>query len=374
MERRLVERRLNWQQKCEEVGFSFYDIEGTYWHEGVCYCFTAAEIDELEEATETLQQMCLELVERVIAKSLFSQLDIPPQFAQLCQQSWQRKDRSLYGRFDLAYDGQHPPKLLEYNADTPTALLESSVVQWAWLEEMFPEADQFNSLHEKLLAQFESLHPTREKTFYFACEANTDEDVGTVEYLRDLAIQAQFKTQHIFIDEIGWDAETEKFCDLQNQPIELLFKLYPWEWMIQEDFGQYLLKEPQSIFEPPWKMILSNKGILPLLWEMFPNHKYLLPSYFDSAHLEPPYISKPLFSREGENITIYRNEGYRQMPNTTPQETLIFQDYYPLPNFANYYPVIGSWIVGEEAAGIGIREDRSIITQDSSLFVPHLFY
>jgi glutathionylspermidine synthase len=36
----------------------------------------------------------------------------------------------LYGRFDLAYRGDGPPKLLEYNADTPTALFEAAVVQW----------------------------------------------------------------------------------------------------------------------------------------------------------------------------------------------------------------------------------------------------
>ena len=49
------------------------------------------------------------------------------------------------------YDGKAPPRLLEYNADTPTALLEASVAQWFWLQDCFPTADQFNSIHERLI-------------------------------------------------------------------------------------------------------------------------------------------------------------------------------------------------------------------------------
>lgn len=71
--------------------------------------------------------------------------------------SWNEEPPAIYGRFDLAYDGIHPPKLLEYNADTPTALLEASVVQWYWLQDVFPKDDQFNSIHEHLVAKWKEL-------------------------------------------------------------------------------------------------------------------------------------------------------------------------------------------------------------------------
>ncbi len=52
-----------------------------------------------------------------------------------------------------------------------------------------------------------------------------------------------------------------------------------------------------------WKAVLSNKGILPLLWERHPNHPNLLPAFFDDdPAAEPsakPGCAKPLFSREG---------------------------------------------------------------------------
>lgn len=372
MKRLTIKPRFNWQQKCDEVGFHFYYLNGLYWNEGACYQFSAEEIDELEAATAELQQLCLEVVERVIAENRFNQLCIPPEFAALCRDSWHRQDPSIYGRFDFIYDGIHPPKLLEYNADTPTALLEASVVQWTWLEEVFPDQDQFNSIHEKLLLQFKTLN-LQHKTLHVTCEQNSLEDLGTVEYLRDVAIQAGLKTKHLFIDDIGWSQDHHFFCDLENEKIEYLFKLYPWEWMMRDDFGQFLLSESMHLIEPAWKMILSNKAILPLLWEFFPNHPNLLPAYFNPFTLPHPYVSKPIFSREGANVTIYYGDRTYQTSGNYDDEPLIYQAYFPLPEFDGYYPIIGSWIIGNEPAGIGIREDRTIVTQNSSLFVPHYF-
>ena len=262
---------------------------------------------------------------------------------------------------------------MEYNADTPTALLETSVVQWTWLEEIFPEADQFNSVHEKLLTSFLEMNGLGGETLYFSCERETLEDLGTVEYLRDLAIQAGLNTQHIYIDDIGWSEDLEIFCDLDNQIIRHLFKLYPWEWMMGENFGKYLLLEPMKIIEPAWKLIWSNKAILPILWEFFPDHPNLLPAYFDSSKLSHPYLSKPVFSREGGNITVYFGDREYKTEGIYEDEPVIYQSYYQLPNFDSYYPVVGAWVIGGEAAGICLREDKEIVTQDLSRFVPHYF-
>ena len=64
---------------------------------------------------------------------------------------------SIYGRFDLRYDGAGPAKLLEYNADTPTTLLEASILQWNWLKDTHEGDDQWNSLHEKLVERVTSV-------------------------------------------------------------------------------------------------------------------------------------------------------------------------------------------------------------------------
>jgi glutathionylspermidine synthase len=84
-------------------------------------------------------------------------------------------------------------------------------------------------------------------------------------------------------------------------------------------------------------------------------------------------VKKPLYSREGANVTIATKGGMLEEPGQYGAEGFIWQGYHELPRFGENYTVIGSWIVGEEPAGIGIREDTSPITKNSSRFVPHYF-
>ncbi len=145
MERLDLTPRLNWREDCESVGFTYHSMDGVYWDEAHCYRFSAAQIDELEAATAALHELTLTAIEQIVTTDRFEQLAIPAAFADYVRASWRAKEPALAGRFDLAYDGVNPPKLLEYNADTPTALLEASVVQWRWLQQAVlpttPEAD-----------------------------------------------------------------------------------------------------------------------------------------------------------------------------------------------------------------------------------------
>jgi len=375
--------RAHWRARCEQLGFSYHSIDGTYWDESARYRFEAREIDILEAATEELHRLCLKACERVVALQRFEEFAIPRAFWPLITASWRAfadggeatgDAWSLFGRFDLAWAGAGPPKLLEYNADTPTALLEASVVQWQWLREVAPTADQFNSIHEKLIARWRTLRTTAfaGETLYFACVRNSDEDLGNVEYLRDTAIQAGFDTRHIAVEDIGWDRSRNVFVDLEGQPLRALFKLYPWEWLARDRFGMHVPSTPTRFIEPPWKMILSNKAILAVLWEMFPGHPNLLPASRDAGRIRGDAVRKPLLSREGANVSLH---GSRTMMSggSYGAEGYVYQAYCPLYSAAGQYAVIGSWVVGDEAAGIGIREDASPITRNTSRFVPHYF-
>jgi glutathionylspermidine synthase len=367
MKRIPLEPRADWQAKVEALGFVFHSLDGPYWNEAACYSFTAAEIDTLEAATNELFRLCLEAVERVIAQNLFARLRIPERFAPLIRSSWEREDLSLYGRFDLRFDGSGAPKLYEFNADTPTSLFEASVVQWDWLRERFPEADQFNSIHEKLVARWAEAGFS--EPVHFACVRDHAEDLATTVYLQDTAMQAGLETRRLYMDEIGWDGR--RFVDLANRPIERLFKLYPWEWMIDEPFGVHLLAEPWRVTEPAWKIILSNKGILALLWEFFPDHPNLLPAFFTPEPLGANYARKPMLGREGVGIAL--NVKDELFGESEPAEPCIYQALATPPYMDGMFPVIGSWIVQDVAAGIGIRESREPITGNTSGFVPHYF-
>ena len=379
MERELRTPRTDWVAQCEAVDFSYHSLDGTYWDESRCYRFTADEIDALEAATAELSARCLDAAEYVVAHGKMDQLAIPSSWHDCVAQSWRARQPSLFGRFDFAYDGDGPPKLLEYNADTPTALFEASVVQWHWLQQailpMEPEADQFNSLHEKLIANWRALAITwsANTCVHFTCAGDSEEDCGNIDYLRDVATQAGVTTKFVAVEDLGWDAETGRFVDTDDEEIAVMMKLYPWEWMAAEAFGPHVLETRIRVIEPPWKMLLSNKGVLPILWELFPGHPNLLPAYFEPGRIRGDWVEKPLLSREGANVAVHRNGATIAADGDYGAEGCVYQGYVPIPRHGDDYVTIGSWVIGDEPAGIGLREDASEITRNTSRFVPHYF-
>ncbi|MEO6521417.1 MAG: glutathionylspermidine synthase family protein [Mucilaginibacter sp.] len=367
--------RNNWQKTVEGLGFGFHTTDVPYWDEAVYYSFTMPEIEKLETVTAELWDMCVQAVQHVIDNNLFEAFKIPAFIVPHIIDSWNNDAPAIYGRFDLWYDGIGEPKLIEFNADTPTSLFEASIVQWFWLKDFDEPKDQFNSLHEKLIDYWKYLKTyLHQDKLYFTCIKDSLEDFTTTAYMQDCAMQGGLETSFIYIEDIGWDNGNRCFVDLDNNPIRNIFKLYPYEWMVNEDFGQNIVADTQNAYwvEPTWKMILSNKAILPILWQLFPYHKNLLPSYFTRSNLKN-YVKKPILSREGANITIVENE--QVIANTEGEygeEGYIFQELCKLPDFDGNYPVIGSWIVGQQPAGMGIRESDGLITSNTSRFVPHL--
>lgn len=377
MRRKTITPRVDWRKKVEEQGLIFHssgDNSSPYWNESAYYEFSSAQIDQLEAATNDLQKMCLAAVQHVIDKDRFQEMSIPASAIPVIISAWEKEPPAIYGRFDFAYDGKNPPKLLEYNADTPTSLLEAAVVQWYWLQDCFPDADQFNSIHERLIAKWKELKSYLKEPVYFA-NLDNDEDWMTTAYLRDTADQAGLRTEGILIQEIGWSEPQQQFVDLKEQPMLSIFKLYPWEHMLADQFGQHALLTYDRVnwIEPIWKMALSNKSILPILWELYPKHENLLESFFDSPRWLSTYARKPKLSREGANITLTTFSGSIATQGEYGKEGYIYQALAEVPNFDGNFPVIGSWVVDGESAGMGIRESNTPITENSSRFVPHLF-
>ena len=382
MRRIVCPERDDWRDTADACGFDFHTIDGErYWDERAYYAFTLDQIErQIETPTGEIDAMCLELVGRAIGDEKYLQrLKIPQAFWPLIAESWRRDDASLYGRLDFSFDGRGPAKLLEYNADTPTSIFEAAVFQWTWLEQAIARqiiparADQFNSIHERLIEAWETLGDNRH--LHLTGMTDNPEDAGTLAYLEDTARQAGLPTTLIDIEAIGL-RDDGVFVDLDNRPIELAFKLYPWEWMFHDTFGAQLTKAPTRWIEPPWKAVLSNKGMLPLLWEMFPGHPNLLPAFFEddpnATQLGSSFVRKPIYSREGANVALV-SAGMTLVEQEGPYgaEGFIRQALAPLPEFSGQYPVLGSWLVDHVACGLSIREDENPITGNTSRFLPH---
>ncbi|MDF2230939.1 glutathionylspermidine synthase family protein [Albimonas sp. CAU 1670] len=394
MQRIQLAPRADWRRKAEALGFTFHTMHGqAYWDESSAYAFTLRQIeDDLEDPATALHAMCLEAVAQVAgSQELMERLGIPDAHRDLVAESWRAREPSLYGRFDLVYDGTGPAKLLEYNADTPTSVYEAGSFQWLWLEDMqdsgglpCAEPDQFNLLHDKLVERFAEILPPGEPV-HFASVRGHEEDFATVEYLAWIAKEAGLVPHYVPLDAIGL-TETGQFADDEARVIGTLFKLYPWEDLLLDDFAGHIAGAHCRFIEPAWKALLSNKGILPVLWRLFEGHPNLLPAFFademqggDPAFerareaLERGHVVKPIFSREGASIEIVERGATteRSVNRDYDRHPVVVQAYAPLPVFDGARPVLGAWIVGETCVGLGVREDDGRITQDLSRFKPH---
>ncbi len=394
MRRRTVTPRKDWQKRVEKIGLTYHTLPdgAPYWDESAYWEFSAREIDRLEAATAEIQRLALAAGDVILNENRLSEMRIPPPAHAAIRAAWNSEPPALYGRLDLAFDGQSI-KLLEYNADTPTALVEAAVAQWYWLEDCFPGDDQFNSLHEKLIAKWKDLRGYVKSPVYFA-NADSQEDRMTTAYLQDTAEQAGLRTRHIAMREIGWDSARSQFVDLENRKIETLFKLYPWEWLLAEPFAAQAISTlpPASLLEeygpasdrrgwgsllwiePIWKMIWSNKALLAVMWELNPGHELLLPAYLDGPRELRSYVRKPLFGREGGGIALVRDGATESgtLAGANP-DGYVYQATAQLAEQGGKTAVIGSWLIDGEPAGMGIRESVGPITTNTSSFVPHLF-
>lgn len=383
MQRISVEQRPDLARAAADHGFEFEAGVGIpYWDETAYYQFTLQQIEEgLEKPAEEIERLCFEVVERAIGdEEVLRRLGIAEPFWEYVAASWRNHEKNFYGRMDFSYDGGGPAKLLEYNADTPTALYETAVFQWEWLEQardlgLIPEGcDQLNDLHEAIVGTLP--HLGIEGLAHFACNRDIEDDRGTLEYIEECAREAGLETCLLAMEDIGMD-DQGRFTDQDERVIATLIKLYPWEWIMDEEFGRHVAGSGVRFIEPPWKCILSNKGMLPLLWEMFPDHPNLLPAFFEddpgAAALGDSYVRKPLLSRQGANIEIVRN-GETQIRTDGPygEGKQIVQAFHPLPEFEGKFPLVGCWLVASKAVGLCIREDRTLITGKDASFVPHV--
>lgn len=368
MERLVLKPRSDWRSQVESTGFKFYRPEHLIcWDESVCYAFSEKEIATLEAASNEIEKMCVAVVDHVVQYQRYGELNIPEYAWGLIEASWQRGDKNILGRLDISYDGVQPPKLMEYNADTAIVLPETSIVQKQWLEQVWPGKSQFNTIHQSLIAAWRAFKSPIHLTTFEVPE--TIEVDLNIRYLAETIKQAGGIAKVVKIDTILWDGEY--FRDADNTRIHTVVKLYPWEHLLEDAYGNYSHQTTMQIIEPIWKMILSNKGLLVLLWELFPDHPNLLPAFFDSKAIKGDYAKKPLLGRCGENITLCSSNGQITHDGSYSEGPFIYQKLHSLPNMDGNYPTIGSWLIEGKSVGIGIREDITPITNINSRFVPH---
>jgi glutathionylspermidine synthase len=375
----------------ESLGFVWHtDSDETSYISDTLVVLSEAEAEAYYEATNTLYDMYIEAAEHVVENNLFHQIGIPFNLVEVIKESWENDVHwHLYGRFDLAggLDGK-PIKLLEFNADTPTALFETAIVQWAMLKKNnLEEASQFNALYEALVDNFKRLVTLEEDVsafeerydgwnFLFTSVKGNSEEENTVRLLQHIATEAGFNTEFAYIDEIEFSAEEGIFY--QDKNYELWFKLIPWEDIALEESDLAMLltsiikNQKAIIFNPAYTLLFQSKGLLKILWDLYPNHPLLLESSFEPLQGKKQ-VKKPVFGREGGSVTILDEDAQNieHVEGDYDNHKMVYQAYTELVTDTQGESYQAGVFYAYEACGLGFRKGGKILN-NMSKFVGHV--
>lgn len=376
----------------ESIGFSWHtDLDNRDYISQDIVQISEEEAQNFYDAANELYDMYVQAAQHVIENNLFHELSIPFNLVQIIKDSWENDVHwHLYGRFDLAggFDGT-PIKLIEFNADTPTSLFETMIIQWALLKyNNLDETRQFNSLYEALIDNFKRIITLNEdiekfEEYYsklgwkilFSCIKNNEEELHTTKLLQHIASEAGFETNFAYIDEVEFGDEG---ISIDDQLYEFWFKLIPWEDIaIQE--GELALRLTQMIedqkviiFNPAYTLLFQSKGILKILWDLFPHHPLLLQTSYEPLE-NLKQVEKPMFGREGANVAIVNQDNSLLVKNDGPYESnkMVYQEYYEFPKDLQGQYYQAGVFYSYEACGLGLRKGN-IILDNFSKFVPHI--
>ena len=375
----------------EELGFVWHtDSDETPYVSDELVILSEAEAEAYYDAGNTLYDMFVEAGDYVIENNLFHEIGIPFNLVDIIKESWENDVHwHLYGRFDLAggVDGK-PIKLLEFNADTPTALFETAIVQWAILKQNgLEEESQFNALYEALLDNFKRLVTLEESVesfeeryegwkFLFSSIKGNIEEESTVRLLQHIAAEAGYVTEFAYIDEIEFDEE--EGIVYRGEQYELWFKLIPWEDIALEEpdlamlLKGIILKQKAIIFNPAYALMFQSKGMLKILWDLYPGHPLLLESSFEPLEGQKQVV-KPVFGREGESVTILNADGSKAASAEGDYDShkMVYQAYTELPKDTKGSSYQAGLFFAYESCAVGFRKG-GLILDNMSKFVGHI--
>lgn len=375
----------------EQLGFGWHtDKDESKYIADSLVVVTDKEAEAYYEAVNELYDMYAAAAQHVIDNNLFFDLGIPFNLVEAIKKSWENDVHwHLYGRFDLAGGiGGAPIKLIEFNADTPTSLFETAILQWALLKHNnMDEERQFNNVYQAISDNFRRLvtlfddTETFEKLYdgwkiLFSSVSGDIEEEQTVRLLQQMAIDAGFETGFEPLGGVKFDEEG--IYDSHETPYEYWFKLYPWEDIAIEEpelatlLTSIMNNQKAILINPAYTLLFQSKGMMKILCDLYPDSPYLLQTSFEPLK-GIACVEKRMFGREGANVRIMDGEGNIIEANDGPYENFkpIYQEYVEFPRDAQGNRYQAGVFFAYEACGLGFRRGGKILN-NMSKFVGHV--
>ncbi|QHG90807.1 glutathionylspermidine synthase family protein [Sulfurimonas sp. CVO] len=377
-------------EQLEELGFTWHtDSDNSKYISESLVQITTDEAQAYYNAANELYDMYVQAAEYVIENNLFFELGIPFNLIDAIKKSWENDVHwHIYGRFDLAGGiDEKPIKLLEFNADTPTSLFETALLQWALLKEnAMDESKQFNSVYEAIQQNFKRVITLFDDTelfdkrydgwkILFSSIYGNEEEEATTRLLQQIATDAGFNTGFEYLENVKFDENG--IFDRDDNQYEYWFKLYPWEDIAVDEpelatlLTNIMQNQSAIILNPAYTLLFQSKGMLKILYDLFPDSPYLLKTSFEPLE-GVKHVEKSVFGREGANIKIFSADKklLNQQDGPYGNYKKVYQEYVELNMDESGAKYQAGVFFAYEACGLSFRKGSEIMN-NMSKFVGH---
>ncbi|WP_058913151.1 bifunctional glutathionylspermidine amidase/synthase [Entomohabitans teleogrylli] len=361
------------------------------------FTITESAEQELIKATNELHLMYLHATDKVMKDdNLLTLFDIPKILWPRLRLSWQRRRHHMItGRMDFCMD-ERGLKVYEYNADSASCHTEAGLILEEWTRQGY-RGTGHNPAEDLLNELAGAWKHSRARPFVHIMQDNDIEENYHSRFMQRALAEAGFESKILYgLAELRWDA-TGQLIDGDGRLVNCVWKTWAWETAIEQirevSEAEYaavpirtghpenevrlidvLLRPEVLVFEPLWTVIPGNKAILPILWSLFPHHRYLLDTDFEvnDELIKTGYAVKPIAGRCGSNIDLisHHEELLDKTSGKFADQKNIYQQLWCLPRVAGKYIQVCTFTVGGNYGGACLRGDDSLVIKKESDIEP----
>ena len=389
-----------WLNERDPLQLAYVEANGNFINKDPYQYFTISKSAEQEliKATNELHLMYLHATDKVLKDdSLLALFDIPKILWPRLRLSWQRRRHDMItGRMDFCMD-ERGLKVYEYNADSASCHTEAGIVLEQWKRHGYrgPGHNPGEDLFDELVGAWK--HSRARPFVHIMQDADDAEENYHARFMQSALTKAGFESKVLFgLSELRWDA-TGQLIDGDGRLVNCVWKTWAWETAIEQvrevSETEYaavpirtghpenevrlidvLLRPEVMVFEPFWTVIPGNKAILPVLWSLFPHHRYLLDTDFEinDELIETGYAIKPIAGRCGNNIDLIsrHEELLDQTSGSFSEQKNVYQQLWCLPKVDGKYIQVCTFTVGGNYGGTCLRGDESLVIKKESDIEP----